>query len=70
MNSFVKAIELFEPMAPVESSKSEMLSLADGAGWAPVIMARVFVPPPHPFFTWVLDVFLLLWPHSKSVAYP
>ena len=51
MNSSVKAIEWFEPMAPVESSKSEMLSLPDGTGWAPVIMGRVFVvPSPPPFY--------------------
>ena len=31
--------------------KSEMLSLADGVGWAPIIItARVFVPPTPPFF--------------------
>ena len=27
-----------------------MLSLADGTGWAPIIMARVFVAPPLPGF--------------------
>ena len=41
MNSSVKAIEWFEPMSPIESSKKWNA----GEGWAPVIMARVLLLP-------------------------
>ena len=40
-----------------------MLSLADGLGWAPIIVVRVFVAP----FTQVLDLLLCICSHIQRV---